>query len=142
MEIQTPSLAQQLTQLGHDDASKLKKAYENEEKEANPYQAVKPTGATEWYATAQETKEVFDVETSRQGTIERSDVCKQFEEDRAAVFDEDGNERPTPQLIIALEAAAIVQMRKKEGLNTRLDALVAQDVEDNKAQTCRVWVTK
>jgi hypothetical protein len=33
MEIQTPTLAQQLTQLGHDDASKLKKAYENEEKE-------------------------------------------------------------------------------------------------------------
>ena len=114
----------------------------NEGMEANPYQEAKPSGASEWYTTHQETKEVFDVETSRQGTTERSAACKQFEEDRAAVFDEDGNERPTPMLIIALEAAAIVHTRKAEGLNARLDALVAEDKETNQSQRCRVWVTK
>ena len=120
------------------------KSDENEnEGETNPFQEVNfKTGASEWYTAPETTKEVFDVEESRTKTTERSAACKQFEEDRAAVFDEDGNERPTPQLIIALEAAAIVHMRKAEGLNARLDAMVAKDEETKQTQRCQVWLTK
>ena len=120
------------------------KSDENEnEGETNPFQEVhSKTGASEWYTAPETTKEVFDVEESRTKTMERSAACKQFEEDRAAVFDEDGNEIPTPQLVIALEAAAIVHMRKAEGLNERLDAMVAKDEETKQTQRCQVWLTK
>lgn len=99
--------------------------------EANPYMPdVAPTqSVSEWYRPAPEPKEaVIDVEESRKNTVERSSVVRQFEEDRAAVFDEDGTEKPAPMLVIALEAAAIVRTRKgTEGGNARLDVLVAAD---------------
>ncbi|KAL9189732.1 hypothetical protein ACHAXT_009407 [Thalassiosira profunda] len=104
---------------------------EKEAEEANPYMPGVQRNAQlqEWYK-APEPKEKIDVEESRIATMARSAVVTKFEEDRAAVFDEEGNERPTPQLIIALEAAAIVTTRKAEpGGNARLDALVAKDAK-------------
>ena len=98
---------------------------------------VKPQLPRGWHEPEEpsEPKASIDVEESRRGAMSRSAAITDFEEARAAIWDEDGNERPTPELIIALEAAAIVNTRRAtEGGNARLDAMVAGDAERIKSR--------
>ena len=105
------------------------------EGEVNPYMPdVKPSLPADYYKTTPEPKEKIDVEESRKRTMSRSAAITQFEEDRAAVFDEDGNERPSGFMVIALEAVAIVNTRKAEGGNVNLNALVAKDEQKIKVR--------
>ena len=108
---------------------------EGDEDIINPYMPeVKPTLPADYYQSKPEPKEIIDVEASRRGAMSRSAAITQFEEDRAAVFDENGNEKPSPFQIIALEAAAIVNTRRAEGGNANLNALVAKDEQRIKAR--------
>ena len=108
---------------------------EGDEYIINPYMPeVKPALPADYYQSKPEPKEIIDVEVSRRGAMSRSAAITQFEEDRAAVFDEKGNEKPSPFKIIALEAAAIVNTRRAEGGNTNLNALVAKDEQRIKAR--------
>ena len=108
---------------------------EGDEDIINPFMPeVKPALPADYYQSKPKPKEKIDVEASRRGAMSRSAAITQFEEDRAAVFDENGNEKPSPFKIIALEAAAIVNTRRAEGGNANLNALVAKDEQRIKAR--------
>ena len=95
----------------------------------NPYMPeVKPALPADYYQSKPEPKEIIDVEASRRGAMSRSAAITQFEEDRVAVL------KPSPFMIIALEAAAIVNTRRAEGGNANLNALVAKDEQRIKAR--------